>query len=112
MSVGWVFGASREFKDSIGNTLTIESRDSAKLAFVTLKTVGKPPKRARMPVNVKKSPLTSVTLGGTMKSLRMSGSPAIALWMMANEEISSAKNFMLKVFEAMEENLRFSEGKS
>ena len=65
-----------------------------------------------MPVKVKKSPLTSVTLGGTMKSLRMSGSPAIALWMMANEEISSAKNFMLKVFEAMEENLRCSEGKS
>ena len=47
-----------------------------------------------------------------MKSVRMSGSPAIAIWMLANEEISSAKNFMLKVFEAMEENLRCSEGKS
>ena len=54
-------------------------------------------------MNVKKVPSMSVTFGGTIKSVRMSGSPAIAIWMMANEEISSEKNFMVKVFEAMEE---------
>ena len=108
----WVCGASREFKDSIGNTLTIESRKLSQACLRDLEDSGKATQRARMPVNVKNSPLTSVTLGGTMKSVRMSGSPAIAIWMMANEENSSAKNFTLKVFEALEENLRCSEEKS
>ena len=48
-----------------------------------------------------------------MKSERMSGSPALAIWMMANEEISSEKNFVVEVLEAMElENLRYREWKS
>ena len=72
---------------------------------------GPPLKRSRKPVNVKKFPSTLVTFGGTIKSVRMSGSPAIAIWMMANEEISSEKNFMVKVLEAMEameeRNLRY-----
>jgi hypothetical protein len=56
-----------------------------------------------MPVNVKKFPSTA-TFGGTIKSERMSGSPAVAILMMANEEISSERNFMAKVLEAMEAN--------
>ena len=69
---------------------------------------GPPLKWSRKPVNVKKFSSTLVTFGGTIKSVKMSGSPAIASWMMANEEISSEKNFMVKVLEAMEErNLRY-----
>lgn len=53
--------------------------NSAKVAFNTLKVVGgAPPTRARMPVNVKKFAST-VVVGATMKSLSMSGSPAIAV---------------------------------
>jgi glycine/serine hydroxymethyltransferase len=59
-----------------------------------------------MPVNVKKFSSTFVTFAGTMKSERMSASPAVAIWRMASEEISSEKNFMVKVLEAMKENLR------
>jgi hypothetical protein len=54
-----------------------------------------------MPLKVKKFPSTLVTFAGTMKSERMSGSPATAIWMMAFEKISSEKNFMVKVLEAM-----------
>ena len=63
-------------------------------------------------VKVKKLPSTLVTFGGTIKSERISGSPAVAIWMTANEEISSEKNFMMKVLEATEENLRYQEWKN
>nr|POE94133.1 hypothetical protein CFP56_65994 [Quercus suber] len=107
MGVGWVCGACRKFKDSKGNTLPI-----AKLAFKTLKAVGGSAlTRTRMPVNVKKLPSIVLTLAGTMKSVRMSGSPAFTIWTMANAEISSEKNFMVEVLEAMEENSRYREEK-
>jgi hypothetical protein len=83
----------------------LRAGNSATLALKTLKAVGGPAVTTeRMPVNVKKFP-SIVTFGGAIKSERMSGSPAVASWMMANEEISSEKNFMEKVLEAMEENL-------
>ena len=111
MNVGWVGGASWEFKYSIRNTCPLRAGSSAKLIFETLKVVVGT--RKRMPVNVKKLASTVVTLGGTMKLERMSGSPALAIWMMGNEEISSEKNFMVEVLEAMElENLRYREWKS
>ena len=82
------------------------------LAFKTLKAVGGAAlTRTRMPINVKKFPSTVVTLVGTMKSKRMSRSPAFTIWTIANEEISSEKNFIVKVLEAMEENLRCREWK-
>ncbi len=65
-----------------------------------------------MAVNVKKLPVTLETFAGTMKSVRMSASPAVIIWMMANEEISSVKNFMAKVLEAMEEKSSYRETKS
>lgn len=55
-----------------------------------------------MPVNVKNFS-SIVTFAGTMKSERMSGSQAIAIWMMANEKTSGEKNVMEKVLEAMED---------
>jgi hypothetical protein len=71
--------------------------NSVKAALETLKAVGRPlPTRERMPVNVKKFPST-VTFGGAIKSVRMFGSAAAAIWMMANEEINTEKNFMAKV---------------
>ena len=111
MNVGWVGGASWELKYSIRNTCPLRAGNSAKLIFETLKVVVGT--RKSMPIYVKKLASTVVTLAGTMKSERMSGFPAIAIWMMANEEISSEKNFMRKVLEAMElENLRYREWKS
>ena len=44
-----------------------------------------------------------MTFAGTMKSERMSGSPAIAIWIIANEKTSSEKKVMEKVLEAMED---------
>ena len=41
MSVGWVCGASREFKDSIGNTLTIESWELSQACLRDLENSGK-----------------------------------------------------------------------
>jgi len=60
---------------------------------------------------LKKFPST-VTFGGTIKSERMSGSPAVAIFMMANDEISSEKNLTAKVLKAMEEKLGIEKGKA
>lgn len=46
-----------------------------------------------------------------MKSERMSGSQAIAIWMMANEKTSGEKNVMEKVLEAMEDTWVIEKGK-
>lgn len=58
--------------------------------------------RKRRPVNVKK--LMSTVAFWAINSERMSGSAAIAIWMMTNEEISSEKSLMLRDLKAMEEN--------
>ena len=50
-----------------------------------------------MPVNVKKFP-SIATFGGAIKSERMSGSPAVAIFMMANEEISSERGTSWRKF--------------
>ena len=59
--------------------------NSTLVAFNTLKSetvlLGK--KMTRKPVKVKKLPSDMVVLGGTMKSVRMSGSPALDISMMA-----------------------------
>ena len=46
-----------------------------------------------------------------MKTERMSRSPAIAIWMMANEKTSSEKNVVEKVLEAMEDTWVIEKGK-
>jgi hypothetical protein len=90
----------------------LRARNSVKAALETLKAVGRPPRTTeRMPVNVKKFPST-LTFGGTIKSERMSGSPAVAIFMIANDEISSEKNLMAKVLEAMEKKLNIDMGKA
>ena len=106
--MGWVSCASWVFKDSLRNTLPIESRELSQAYFRDFEGCGRASLKKVTQVNVKKFSSTLVTFGGTIKSVKMSGSPAIASWMMANEEISSEKNFMVKVLEAMEErNLRY-----
>ena len=58
----------------------LRAGNSAKLAFVTLKVVGGFALwRALKLVNVKKSPSTLVTFGGTKKSEVISASPAITI---------------------------------
>jgi hypothetical protein len=42
----------------------------------------------------------------------MSGSPAVSIFMIANDEISSEKNLMAKVLEAMEKKLNIDMGKA
>lgn len=84
----------------------LRAGNSAMLAFQAVKAValvgGPDLTSARMPVNVKNFS-SFVTFAGTMKSERMSGSQAIAIWMMANEKTSGEKNVMEKVLEAMED---------
>ena len=58
-----------------------------------------------MPVNAKKLPSTAVMLGGTMKSETMLGSPAIAIWTMANEATDREKRRLI-ILEAMVESLK------
>ena len=102
--MGWVSCASRVFKDSIRNTLPIESRELSQVYFRDLEGSGRAsPVKGTQASECEESPINVSDIWGTIKSVRMSGSPAIAIWMMANEEISSEKNFMVKVFEAMEE---------
>ena len=77
------------------------------LAFQAVKVVvnvgGPDLTSVRMPVNVKKFASIAVTFAGNMKSEIMSGSPVIAICMMANEETSSSeKNVLVKLLEAME----------
>jgi hypothetical protein len=90
----------------------LRAGNSVKAALKTLKAVGRPPPtRERMPVNVKKFP-SAVTFEGIIKSERMSGSPAIAIFMIANDEISNEKNLMAKVLEAMQKKLSIDMGKA
>lgn len=81
----------------------LRAGNSAMLAFNALKVVGgSDPTKERMPVNVKKFPSIMVTFGLVKKSERISGSPAVVTWMMANEEIISEKNLREKTLEAIE----------
>ena len=83
----------------------LRAGNSALLAFQAVKVVvlgGPDLTSVRMLVNVKKLPSTVVTFAGTIKSERISGSPAIAIWMMENEKTNSEKNVMEKILEAME----------
>jgi len=99
-------------RTAIETLCPLRAGNSVKAALETLKAVGGPAAiRERMPVNVKKFP-SSVTFGGTIKSERMSGSPAVAIFMMANDEISSEKNLTAKVLKAMEEKLGIEKGKA
>ena len=60
---------------------SLRAGNSAMLALVTLKAVGRGAWiRILMPVNVKKLLSTLVTLGWTIKSEVISGSPAITVW--------------------------------
>lgn len=63
------------------------------LAFETLKVAGNgAPTSDRIPVKVKKFPSSGPpTLGGTMKSVRMSGSPAMDTVRMAHTIASDVK---------------------
>ena len=102
-----VDGTGREVKDIIGNTLSIEGWEFSHACFPSRKGIvfvgGPDLTSVRMPVNVKKFASIAVTFAGTMKSEIMSGSPAIAICMMANEETSSSeKNVLVKLLEAME----------
>ena len=74
--------------------------NSTLVAFNTLKseTVLLGEKMTRKPVKVKKLP-SGMVLGGTMKSVRMSRSPALDICMMAKIDIISVKT--LKVVEDM-----------
>ena len=84
----------------------LRAENSALLAFQAVKVVvlvgGPDLTSVRMLVNVKKLPSTVVTFAGTIKSERISGSPAIAIWTMENEKTNNEKNVMEKVLEAME----------
>lgn len=62
------------------------------LAFNALKAVGGVAlTSARMPVKVKKFPSTEVRLAGTMKSVRMFGSPAITVRATEMEKMATRK---------------------
>lgn len=78
------------------------------LALKTLNAVGGfAPIRERMPVNVKKFPSTMLRFLGTRKSVKMSGSLAVAILTMAYQKTSNEKSFMVRVLEAMEESFEF-----
>ena len=53
-----------------------------------------------------------MTFAGTMKSERMSGSPAIAIWIIANEKTSSEKKSHGESFRGHGRHLSYRERKS
>jgi len=112
MGVRWVCGASRKFKNSNGNTLPIKSPKFSQGCFGNLKGCGKAsPNNGTHASKCEEISINS-DIWGTIKSKRMSGSPAVSIFMIANDEISSEKNLMAKVLEAMEKKLNIDMGKA